>query len=105
MIKTTTEIILSLVCAVSYQGLDDEIEMKSLNRFVDPASLYFSPDFVRDGDRGLFDRPQDGRGYGMVGGGAGDPRNIGTRTVPVLRFEAGDPTPPRKTVLNWVPQK
>jgi hypothetical protein len=43
MIKTTTAIILSLVCAVSYQGLEDEIEVKSLNRFVDRPLCIFHP--------------------------------------------------------------
>jgi len=32
MNKTTATIILSLVCAASYQALGDEIEVKSLNR-------------------------------------------------------------------------
>ncbi len=46
MIKTTTAIILSLVCAVSYQSLGDEIEVKSLNRS-STGFFVFSPDFVR----------------------------------------------------------
>ena len=46
MIKTTKAIILSLVCAASYQALGDEIEVRSLNR--SPAGFFvFSPDFVR----------------------------------------------------------
>jgi len=46
MIKTTTAIILSFVCAVSYQSLGDEIEVKSLNRS-STGFFVFSPDFVR----------------------------------------------------------
>jgi len=46
MIKTTTAIILSLVCAVSYQALGDEIEVKSLNRS-STGFFEFLPDFVR----------------------------------------------------------
>ena len=46
MIKTTTAIILSLVCAVSYQALGDKIEVKSLNRS-STGFFVFSPDFVR----------------------------------------------------------
>ena len=46
MIKTATAIILSLVCAVSYQALGDEIEVKSLNRS-STGFFVFSPDFVR----------------------------------------------------------
>ena len=46
MIKTATAIILSRVCAVSYQALGDEIEVKSLNRS-STDFFVFSPDFVR----------------------------------------------------------
>jgi pseudoazurin len=46
MIKTTKAIILSLVCAASYQALGDEIEVRSLNRS-STGFLVFSPDFVR----------------------------------------------------------
>jgi pseudoazurin len=46
MNKTAAAIILSLVCAVSYQALGDEIEVKSLNRS-STGSFVFSPDFVR----------------------------------------------------------
>ena len=46
MIKTATAIILSRVCAVSYQALGDEIEVKSLNRS-STGFFVFSPDFVR----------------------------------------------------------
>jgi len=44
MIKTATAIILSLVCAVSYRALGDEIEVKSLNRS-STGFFVFSPDF------------------------------------------------------------
>jgi pseudoazurin len=46
MIKTKTPIILSLVCAVSYQALGDEIEVKSLNRS-STGFFVFLPDFVQ----------------------------------------------------------
>jgi len=46
MIKTTKAIILSLVCAASYQALGDEIEVRSLNRS-STGFFVFSPDFVR----------------------------------------------------------
>jgi pseudoazurin len=46
MKKTAAAIILCLVCAVSYQALGDEIEVKSLNRS-STGSFVFSPDFVR----------------------------------------------------------
>jgi pseudoazurin len=46
MNKTAAAIILSLVCAVSYQALGDEIEVKSLNRS-STGLFVFSPDFVR----------------------------------------------------------
>jgi len=46
MINTAAAIILSLVCAVSYQALGDEIDVKSLNRS-STGFFVFSPDFVR----------------------------------------------------------
>jgi pseudoazurin len=46
MNKTAAAIILSLVCAVSYQSLGDEIEVKSLNHS-SSGFFVFSPDFVR----------------------------------------------------------
>jgi pseudoazurin len=46
MIKTATAIILSLVCAVSYQALGEEIEVKSLNRS-STGFFVFSPELVR----------------------------------------------------------
>jgi pseudoazurin len=46
MNKTAAAIILSLVCAVSYQALGNEIELKSLNRS-STGFFVFSPDFVR----------------------------------------------------------
>jgi pseudoazurin len=46
MNKIAAVIILSLVCAVSYQALGDEIEVKSLNRS-STGFFVFSPDFVR----------------------------------------------------------
>src|SRR6266853_908068 len=46
MIKTTKAIILSLVCAASYQALGDEFDVKSLNRS-STGVFVFSPDFVR----------------------------------------------------------
>ena len=46
MNKTAAAIILSLVCALSYQALGDEIEEKSLNRS-STGFFVFSPDFVR----------------------------------------------------------
>src|SRR5215467_12876029 len=46
MNKTAAAIILSLVCALSYQALGDEVEVKSLNRS-STGFFVFSPDFVR----------------------------------------------------------
>jgi pseudoazurin len=46
MKKTAAAIILCLVCAVSYQALGDEIEVKSLNRS-STGFFVFSSDFVR----------------------------------------------------------
>jgi pseudoazurin len=46
MIKTATAITLSFVCAVSYQALGDEIEVRSLNRS-STGFFVFSPDLVR----------------------------------------------------------
>src|SRR5215472_10192532 len=46
MNKTTATIILSLVCAASYQALGDEIEVKSLNRS-STGFFVFSPEFPR----------------------------------------------------------
>ena len=46
MNKTAAVIVLSLVCALSYQALGDEIEVKSLNRS-STGFFVFSPDFVR----------------------------------------------------------
>jgi pseudoazurin len=46
MNKTAAAIVLSLVCALSYQALGDEVEVKSLNRS-STGFFVFSPDFVR----------------------------------------------------------
>jgi pseudoazurin len=46
MNKSATAIILILVCALSYQALGDEIEVRSLNRS-STGFFVFSPDFVR----------------------------------------------------------
>ena len=69
MIKTATAIILSLVCAVSYQALGDEIEVKSLNRS-STGFFVFSPDFVRikPGDAINFVAADKGHGVRSVPG-------------------------------------
>jgi len=46
MNKTAAAIVLSLVCALSYQALGDEVEVKSLNRS-STGFFVFSRDFVR----------------------------------------------------------
>src|SRR6267142_2898227 len=69
MIKTTKAIILSLVCAVSYKALGDEIDVKSLNRS-SAGFFVFSPDFVRikPGDAINFVAADKGHGVRSVPG-------------------------------------
>jgi plastocyanin len=69
MIKTATAIIVSVLCAVSYQALGDEFEMKSLNRSF-TGFFVFSPDFVQI-------KPGDAINFVAVGVVVvGDPANI-----------------------------
>jgi pseudoazurin len=75
MNKIAAAIILSLVCAVSYQALGDEIEVKSLNRS-SIGFFVFSSDFVRIKPRDVINFVASDKGHqvhsvpGMIPKGA-----------------------------------